>query len=90
MVSCHSSANRLGYALYWPVFDNPARPANLARFRFLDPRSNEFYPEWDDSANTTVALLRTSRAGPRPSSEQSRRRLRAIGPKRPWPQPHLA
>jgi transcriptional regulator with XRE-family HTH domain len=53
------TANRLGYALYAPVFANPARPANLARFRFLDPLSTGFYPDWDDSANTTVALLRT-------------------------------
>jgi transcriptional regulator with XRE-family HTH domain len=53
------ATNRLGYALYWPVFADPARPANLARFRFLEPRSYEFYPDWDDSANTTVALLRT-------------------------------
>jgi transcriptional regulator with XRE-family HTH domain len=53
------AANRLGYALYAPVFDNLARPANLARFAFLDPRSTDFYPDWDDSANTTVNLLRT-------------------------------
>jgi len=30
------SANRLGYALYSEVFANPDRPANLARFIFLD------------------------------------------------------
>jgi transcriptional regulator with XRE-family HTH domain len=53
------ATNRLGKALYSPVFANPARPANLARFRFLDPASSDFYPDWDDSANTTVALLRT-------------------------------
>lgn len=53
------AANRLGRALYWPVFTGPARPANLARFRFLDPRAADFYPDWDDAAHTTVALLRT-------------------------------
>ncbi|WP_338090715.1 helix-turn-helix transcriptional regulator [Planosporangium thailandense] len=53
------AANRLGYALYSPVFDDPARPANLARFAFLDPRASEFYPNWEDAANTSVALLRT-------------------------------
>lgn len=53
------TANRLGYALYAPVFANPARPANLARFNFLDPLSTGFYPDWGGSANTTVALLRT-------------------------------
>jgi hypothetical protein len=32
--------NRLGYALYAPMFENPLRrPANTARFVFLDPRA---------------------------------------------------
>jgi transcriptional regulator with XRE-family HTH domain len=53
------AANRLGYALYAPVFDDPVRPANLARFRFLDPRASAFYSDGGESANTTVALLRT-------------------------------
>ena len=34
-------------------------PANLARFNFLDPRARDFYPDWDDAAHTSVALLRT-------------------------------
>jgi transcriptional regulator with XRE-family HTH domain len=51
--------NPLGRALYSPVFDDPARPANLARFCFLDPVSRDFYPEWDEAAQSTVALLRT-------------------------------
>jgi hypothetical protein len=51
--------NALGRALYAAVFDDPARPANLARFCFLDPRACDFYPDWDDAAHTTVALLRT-------------------------------
>jgi transcriptional regulator with XRE-family HTH domain len=34
-------------------------PANLARFAFLDPRAADFYPDWEDAANTTVALLHT-------------------------------
>jgi transcriptional regulator with XRE-family HTH domain len=53
------AANALGRALYAPAFDTPARPANLARFCFLDPRAEELYADWDDAANTTVALLRT-------------------------------
>ncbi|MFI7546493.1 helix-turn-helix transcriptional regulator [Actinoplanes sp. NPDC049599] len=53
------AANRLGFALYAPVFDDPARPANLARFAFLDDRATDFYPDWEDAANTTVALLHT-------------------------------
>src|SRR5215472_13451285 len=53
------AANALAQALYTPAYADPARPANLARFCFLDPRSHELYPDWDDVANTTVALLRT-------------------------------
>lgn len=53
------AANRLAEALYSPAFDIADRPVNLARFCFLDPRAEEFYPEWNDAANTTVALLRT-------------------------------
>jgi transcriptional regulator with XRE-family HTH domain len=51
--------NPLGRALYSPAFEDPSRPANLARFNFLDPRSRDFYPEWNEAANTSVALLRT-------------------------------
>src|SRR5215475_12080866 len=53
------AANALAHALYTPLYAAPARPANLARFCFLDPHSQELYPDWDDVANTTVALLRT-------------------------------
>jgi transcriptional regulator with XRE-family HTH domain len=53
------AANALAQALYTPVYADPARPANLARFCFLDPRSHELYPDWDDIADATVALLRT-------------------------------
>jgi transcriptional regulator with XRE-family HTH domain len=53
------AANRLAEALYSPAFDTVARPVNLARFCFLDPRAEDFYPDWNDAANTTVALLRT-------------------------------
>src|SRR3954447_26903032 len=51
--------NPLGQALYAPVFETPARPANLARFCFLDPGAGELYPNWDDAADTSVNLLRT-------------------------------
>jgi len=52
------SANRLGYAVFSPIFADPVRPANIARFIFLDPRAREFYVEWDRLAGDTVALLR--------------------------------
>jgi transcriptional regulator with XRE-family HTH domain len=53
------ASNALGRALFSPAFADPVRPANLARFNFLDPAARHFYPDWNNSANTTVALLRT-------------------------------
>nr|WP_241834997.1 helix-turn-helix transcriptional regulator [Pseudofrankia asymbiotica] len=53
------ATNSLGRALYTPVFRTPGQPPNLARFRFLDPAARDLYPDWDESAHTTVALLRT-------------------------------
>jgi hypothetical protein len=52
------SANRLGRALYSPVFEDPARPVNLARFVFLDRRAAEFYRDWDGIAHAAVGSLR--------------------------------
>jgi transcriptional regulator with XRE-family HTH domain len=53
------AVNPLGRAFYAPVLENPALRANIARFNFLDPRAEQFYPDWDRAADTTVALLRT-------------------------------
>src|SRR4051794_33289594 len=52
------SANRLGYALYADAFAQPGRPVNLARFVFLDPRSRDFYTDWDGIADAGVGSLR--------------------------------
>lgn len=54
------AANPLGYALYSDMYANPARPANHARFIFLDNRSRTFYPNWERAANDTVAVLHTT------------------------------
>ncbi len=56
------AANQLGSALYSPVFDSPVsanlrRPANLARFIFLDERSAQFYRDWDGIARQAVGSL---------------------------------
>ena len=51
-------ANRLGYALYSEMLSDPVRPANTARFVFLNPRSIEFFADWNRAANDTVAVLR--------------------------------
>jgi len=53
------SANMLGYALFSPMYVESARPANHARFIFLDPRATAFYPDWDLAVDSTVDLLRT-------------------------------
>lgn len=52
------AANTLGYALYSDMYRGTARPANHSRFIFLDPRSHDFYPDWDRAANVNVAVLR--------------------------------
>lgn len=52
------AANELGSALYAPVYADPVRPPNTARFVFLDRRANEFFRDWDRVAYDTVALLR--------------------------------
>jgi transcriptional regulator with XRE-family HTH domain len=52
------AANDLGAALYSPIFADPTRPANTARFVFLDPKAAEFFRDYEKAANDTVALLR--------------------------------
>lgn len=52
------AANRLGQALYAPLIDSPARPANSARFVFLDPRATDFFVDWERAADDIVAILR--------------------------------
>jgi transcriptional regulator with XRE-family HTH domain len=54
------AANALGHALYSQMFAGPWRPANAARFIFLDPSAREFYPDWNKAGNDTVAVLRAS------------------------------
>jgi transcriptional regulator with XRE-family HTH domain len=51
--------NSMGRALYSLAFEQLARPVNLARFVFLDPRAHLLHPNWSDSARTSVAILRT-------------------------------
>jgi transcriptional regulator with XRE-family HTH domain len=54
------ATNALGRALYAPAFDDPARPANTARFTFLSPQAKEFYRDWDRIARDMVAVLRAA------------------------------
>jgi len=50
--------NPLGAAVFSELYVQPQRPANFARFVFLDPRAHSFYQDWNDGAQQTVALLR--------------------------------
>jgi transcriptional regulator with XRE-family HTH domain len=59
------AVNRLGEALYSEMYVQPQRPPNFGRFVFLDPRSHDFFLDWDEAARQTVALLR-SEAGRAP------------------------
>jgi transcriptional regulator with XRE-family HTH domain len=52
------ASNRIGLALFSEMYAQPQRPANFARFVFLDPRAQAFYHDWEDAAQQTMALLR--------------------------------
>ncbi|WP_250007618.1 helix-turn-helix domain-containing protein [Actinoplanes sp. M2I2] len=52
------ATNRLAAAVLSPVYEQPQRPANFARFVFLDPRAETFYRNWAEVAAQIVALLR--------------------------------
>jgi hypothetical protein len=52
------AANRLARALYAPLLADPRRPANNARFIYLDPASRDFFTNWDRAADDIAAMLR--------------------------------
>lgn len=52
--------NQLFRGLYWDLYQQPERPANLARFTFLHrDLAESFYPNWEASADINVGILRT-------------------------------
>jgi transcriptional regulator with XRE-family HTH domain len=63
------AANRLARALYAPVLADPRRPANNARFVYLDPAAREFFTDWERAADDIAAMLR-SEAGSNPHDKQ--------------------
>ncbi|MVA77597.1 helix-turn-helix domain-containing protein [Auraticoccus sp. F435] len=69
------AANDLARALYAPMFAGTApgedRPANIARFQFLDPAARELIPDWEGATGVTAALLRTE-AGRDPGNRDLR------------------
>ena len=63
------AANQLARALYAPVLADPRRPANNARFIYLDPAAKEFFVDWNRAADDIAAMLR-SEAGRNPYDKQ--------------------
>jgi transcriptional regulator with XRE-family HTH domain len=53
------AANPLARAFYDDIYTNSQEPPNLARYAFLDSASQKFYPDWEQIADITVAILRT-------------------------------
>ena len=52
------AANRLGEAFYSELYADPVRPANSARFVFLNPRATGFFLDWETIADDAVGILR--------------------------------
>jgi hypothetical protein len=63
------TANQLGYALYAPLGLAPGRTINIARRVFLDDRSHDFFSDWEEAAQSSVALLRAE-AGRNPHDRE--------------------
>ena len=63
------AVNTLCTALYGDILRPEALPLNVARFVFLDPRSAEFFLDWDAVADDTAASLRVE-AGRTPNDRQ--------------------
>ncbi|PVZ57972.1 helix-turn-helix transcriptional regulator [Arthrobacter sp. H-02-3] len=53
------AANSLCFTLYTDILSPATLPLNLARFMFLDPRSQDFFVEWPTLADDLAAALRT-------------------------------
>jgi transcriptional regulator with XRE-family HTH domain len=63
------AANRMARALYIPLFADPRRPVNNARFVYLDPAARDFFTDWERAADDIAAMLR-SEAGRNPHDKQ--------------------
>ena len=53
------AANNLCFALYTDILGPATLPMNLARFMFLDPRSRDFFVDWETLADDFAAAMRT-------------------------------
>lgn len=64
------ATNQLARALYSPVLADPRRPANTARFVYLDPdAAREFFVDYDHVADAVATKLRME-AGRNPHDEE--------------------
>lgn len=63
------AVNNLCTALYGDILRPEALPLNVARFVFLDPRSTEFFLDWETVADDAAAALRIH-AGRTPNDRQ--------------------
>ncbi|MER0449841.1 helix-turn-helix transcriptional regulator [Streptomyces sp. Edi4] len=61
--------NQLARALYSPVLADARRPANTARFVYLDPGARDFFVDYDQIAGAVAAKLRME-AGRDPHDEK--------------------
>ncbi|MET7456783.1 transcriptional regulator [Streptomyces sp. NPDC005574] len=52
-------ANAIGRALYADMFAVPG-PLNMPKFIFLDPAARALHPDWEEVADTVIALLRAA------------------------------
>lgn len=52
------AANKLAQKFFAPTFESQGPTPNVARFVYLDPRSQDFYGDWEKIATDTVGVLR--------------------------------
>jgi hypothetical protein len=51
---------------------DPRRPANTARFVYLDPASQAFFVDWERAAADIAAILRSEAGGARKTRRSPR------------------
>ena len=66
------ATNQLGRALFSELYAAPARPANFARFVFLDPRAEPFYADWDRDRAPRASRIRRRHARRPPTARPAR------------------
>lgn len=64
------AANNLCFALYTGILSPGMLPVNLARFMFLDPRSKDFFVDWDTLADDFASAMRAE-SGRNPATARS-------------------